>query len=140
MKYTDFIENIVHKLNSSHIEYMIIGGGSALLQGFNMMTQDIDIYADKNISNCEKLVEVLLDLDFKLSDKDIHDILHGKDFIQFNDPFDLDIIFAPDGFENYKQAFKYKKYEGDYPVMSIEGIIKSKNQLIGQKTKQYFNY
>lgn len=135
MKYIEFVTTIVHKLNSRNIEYMIVGGGSALLQGFNIVTQDIDLYFEKSKQNSEKLVEVLLDLDFNLLDKDIADILKGKDFIQFNEPFELDIMFAPDGFENYKDAKKYKKYIGDFPVMSIEGIIKSKKSANRPKDK-----
>lgn len=135
MKYIDFVTTIVHKLNSRNVEYMIVGGGSALLQGFNIVTQDIDLYFDKSKQNSEKLVEVLLDLDFNLLDKDIADILKGKDFIQFNEPFELDIMFAPDGFENYKDAYKYKIFIDDFPVMSIEGIIKSKRSANRPKDK-----
>ncbi|MGB8853759.1 MAG: hypothetical protein WCC69_09360 [Pirellulales bacterium] len=55
------------------------------------------------------------------------DIIAGKDFIQLTDgPFDLDIVFAPDGIENYTDAKRRSVTEGIFPVASIRDIIASK--------------
>jgi len=124
--YTQFVENIKNIFNKYNIEYMLLGGGAAILQGFNYTTEDVDIYPEKSKSNCEKIVLALQELGFELNDKQTKEVLQGKDFVQFDDPFEVDFVFSPDGFNSYKEAKKYKKYIEDYPVLSIDGIILSK--------------
>ncbi|HDP33662.1 MAG TPA: hypothetical protein ENN29_00975 [Candidatus Hydrogenedentes bacterium] len=41
-------------------------------------------------------------------------------------PFELDIVFAPDGYESYEEALPMKKIVDGYPVMSVEGVIRTK--------------
>lgn len=124
--YQSQVDKTISILNKFDVEYMIVGGASAVIQGFNITTQDIDLYFDKTTENKEKLKKALKKLGFKLSKKDVENIDKGKDFIQFNYPFELDIMFAPDGFENYSEAKKYKIMKDKYPLMNLDGIIKSK--------------
>lgn len=124
--YVDFIENVIKTFKKYNIEYMFLGGGAAILQGFNHTTQDIDIYPEKSKTNCEKIILALEELGFILNKKQKEEILKGKDFIQFDDPFELDFVFSPDGFNSYSEAKKYKKMIDSYPVMNLDGIIISK--------------
>jgi hypothetical protein len=44
----------------------------------------------------------LQELDFDLTDSQVQQLATGKDFVQLkNGPFDLDLIFAPDGIERF---------------------------------------
>ena len=120
-------------LSEYGVEYMIIGKGAAILQGYSSTTQDIDIYPSKEPANREKLLAALKQLGFKFdieADGTIQspsrDILAGKDFIQLKGPFELDIVFAPDGFESYEEALPMKRNVDGFPVMSIDGIIRTK--------------
>lgn len=124
--YTSFAQKLFNVLQKNNVEYMVIGGIGAVLQGFDYSTQDIDIYLQKDKSNIDKFLKSLNQIHFSLSDKNKNDIMQGKDFIQIDDPFELDIVFAPDGFEDYNEAKKYKIFVENIPVMSLEGIIKSK--------------
>lgn len=124
--YDAFIDKTISTFNKFGVEYMIVGGASAIIQGFNSVTQDIDLYLDKTEENKENLKKALKKLGFKLSKKDVENIDKAKDFIQFNKPFELDIMFSPDGFENYAEAKKYKIIKDKYPLMNLKGIIKSK--------------
>jgi len=133
--YPQFVNKTIHLFNKMNIEYMIVGGASAAIQGFNIVTQDIDLYVDKTIENKEKLKIALKKLGFKLSVKDVENIDKGKDFIQFNKPYELDIMFAPDGFENYDEAKKYKIKKDQFSLMSLDGIIKSKKAANRPKDK-----
>ncbi len=55
------------------------------------------------------------------------DIVAGKDFIQLtNGPFDLAIVFAPDGIETFADAKRRAVMEGVFPVANIRDIIASK--------------
>lgn len=133
--YPNFILKLIKTLNKNKVEYMIIGGVSCILQGFNHTTQDVDIYPENSTENNKKLLKVLKVLKFKLSSLDEVKILQGYDFIQFNFPQELDIVFAPDGFENYNEAKKYKVYKNDIPLLSLQGIIKSKKEANRAKDK-----
>src|SRR5260370_26368205 len=52
------------------------------------------------------MVGALRELGFALTETQIADIVRGKDFIQLkNGPFDLDLVFAPDGIEFFEEAW-----------------------------------
>jgi len=51
----------------------------------------------------------------------------GKDFIQLKKgPFDLDLVFAPDGIERFADAWKRRVDIEGFPVCHIDDIIASK--------------
>jgi hypothetical protein len=133
--YTQFFKRLVKLFKKLEIEYMVLGGASALIQGFNIVTQDVDLYIDKNQDNEEKLIKALTKLGFNLNEIDKKNIMNGKDFIQFDEPYEVDIVFSPDGFENYNQAKPYKILVEDIPLMNLEGIIKSKKAANRPKDK-----
>ena len=127
--------NKLHQVLARHdVEYMIIGKGAAIMQGYSSTTQDIDIYPSKEKGNCERLLSALKELEFifdtAAGDRNnafSSEILRGKDFVQLKGPFELDIVFAPDGFESYEDALPMKRIVDGLPVMSVEGIIKTKS-------------
>jgi len=124
----------LHDALSAHeVEYMIIGKGAAIMQGYSSTTQDIDIYPSKSLDNRDRLLAALNDLGFQfdiMADSGLQypssEILDAKDFIQLKGPFELDIVFAPDGFESYEEALSTKTEIDGFPVMNIDGIIKTK--------------
>ena len=66
--------------------------------GYPDTTQDADLYIEKEPSNCRRLLQGLSDLGFELTEQEAAEIPPGKHFIQLkNGPFDLDLVFAPDG-------------------------------------------
>ena len=62
-----------------------------------------------------------------LTERQAAQIECGKDFVQLkNGPFDLDLIFAPDGIERFSDAWaRHVEVEG-FPVCHIDDIIASK--------------
>jgi hypothetical protein len=114
-------------LEKHRVEYLFIGKGAAIIQGFSDTTQDIDIYPLNDPANNARLVSALRELGFVLDPEAESSIRAGKDFIQLRAPFDLDIVFAPDGFESFSEAKrKYGIVHEGYPVLSISGIIHNK--------------
>jgi len=109
------------------VRYLFFGKSGAILLGFSDTTQDVDLFPDKGIENCRKLVAALLELGFRLTEKEQSEILRGKDFIQLRKGrFDLDLIFAPDGIERFEDAWKRRTERQGLPVASIDDIIASK--------------
>lgn len=69
----------------------------------------------------------LRELSFNLAPSDEAEIVRGKDFVQLkNGPFDLDLIFAPDGIESFEHAWKRREDVEGFPVCNLDDIIASK--------------
>ena len=110
-----------------HIRYLFIGKSGAILLGFPDTTQDADLFIDRTADNGRELVAALRELGFALTDEQARDLERGKDFVQLkNGPFDLDLIFAPDGIERFEAAWQRHVDVEGFPVCHIDDIIASK--------------
>jgi hypothetical protein len=110
-----------------HVDYMFIGKSGAILLGYPGTTQDVDVFPKKGEENGRRLVAALVDLGFELDQALVEDIIKGKDFVQIKSgPFDIDLVFAPDGIEDYDKAKERMDQSTGYPVLSIRDIIASK--------------
>ena len=117
--------------------YLFIGKSGAILLGFPDTTQDADLYAAKTPENGRALVAALRELGFALTEPQKADILRGKDFVQLkNGPFDLDLVFAPDGIERFDDAWRRHVEVEGFPVCHIDDIIASKKASNRQKDRE----
>ena len=120
-------QEVAEAVGAAGFDYLFIGKGAAILLGFPGTTQDVDVFPAKNADNGRRLVTAVRKLGFMIDDTVERDIIAGKDFIQLTDgPFDLDIVFAPDGIENYTEAKRRAVTDGIFPVANIRDIIASK--------------
>ena len=109
------------------VEYLFIDKGGAILLGYPGATQDVDLFPRKSTDNGRRMVAALKEIGFELSAADETAIVEGKDFVQLSSgPFDVDLVFAPDGIESYDDAVKRAERIENFPVMSIADIIASK--------------
>lgn len=119
------------------VKYLFFGKSGAILLGYSDTTQDVDLYVEKQTVNCEKLVSALVELRFRLTEVEQREIRRGKDFIQLrNGPFDLDLIFAPDGIERFEDAWNRRVERYGFPIASIDDIVGSKQAANRQKDKE----
>ena len=109
------------------VQYLFLGKSGAILLGFPDTTQDVDVFPQRSAENGRALVAALRDLGFTLTAAQAEEIERGKDFVQLkNGPFDLDLVFAPDGIENFASAWaRHVEVEG-FPVCHPDDIIASK--------------
>jgi predicted nucleotidyltransferase len=120
-------EEIRDTLNKRGVRYLFIGKSGAILLGYPDTTQDADLFVEKDKHNCERLMNSLKDLGFALSESQEQEVLRGKDFVQLkNGPFDLDLIFAPDGIEHFSEAWERRVEVEGFSVCHIDDIIASK--------------
>jgi len=71
----------------------------------------------------------LRDLGFVLAQEREQEILRGKDFVQIRDgPFDLDLIFAPDGIDSFQEAVSRSIVVEGLRVCHLDDIIRSKEK------------
>jgi hypothetical protein len=119
------------------VRYLFLGKSGAILLGFPDTTQDADLFVEKTPSNGAALVRALLELGFNLSGAQAGEVERGKDFIQLkNGPFDLDLIFAPDGIERFEEAWQRRVEVEGFPVCHIDDIIASKAATNRQKDRE----
>jgi hypothetical protein len=117
--------------------YLFIGKSGAILLGFPDTTQDADLFVEKAAQNGRALVQALRELGFDLTDAQAREIELGKDFVQLkNGPFDLDLIFAPDGINSFADAWKRHVEIDGFPVCNIDDIIASKAATRRQKDQE----
>jgi hypothetical protein len=108
------------------VEYLFIRKGGAILLGYPGATQDVDLFPRKSSDNGRRIVAALTETGFSLSDADRAEIVAGKHFVQISSgPFDVDLVFAPDGIENFDHAMRHAVRVENFPVMSIADIIAS---------------
>jgi hypothetical protein len=90
------------------VMYLFFGKSGAILLGFADTTQDVDLYVEKGRDNCEKALAAVLELGFHLTDEQQQEIRSGRmALIQLrNGPFDLDLVFAPDGIGRFEDAWR----------------------------------
>jgi hypothetical protein len=109
------------------VRFLFLGKSGAILLGFPDTTQDADVFLEKSRENCQAALAAIKSLEFSLDDQLERDILRGKDFVQLKSgPFDLDLIFAPDGIERFEDAWQRRIEVEGFPVCSLDDIIASK--------------
>ncbi|MBE2285847.1 MAG: hypothetical protein IAE77_20470 [Prosthecobacter sp.] len=109
------------------VRYLFLGKSAAILLGYPDTTQDADLYPEKSEANGKAMVAALRELGFELTEAEAAEVVRGKDFIQLkNGPFDLDLIFAPDGIERFSDAWSRRVMMEGFPVCHIDDIIASK--------------
>ena len=109
------------------VTYLFIGKTGAILHGFPDTTQDAVLFMQKTLQNGAAAVAALHELGFELTPQQTAEIRRGKDFVQLkNGPFDVDLVFAPDGIERFEDAWRRGVEINGCPVCSIDDIIASK--------------
>jgi hypothetical protein len=124
-------------LQAYGVKYLFFGKSGAILLGYSDTTQDVDLFVDRQPENCKKIVAALLEMGFRLTEPEQGEIRRGKDFVQLrNGPFDLDLVFAPDGIERFEDAWERRVERHGFPVASIDDIIASKQAANRQRDRE----
>src|SRR5256885_7708667 len=120
-------EEIARTFEAEEVEYMFIGKSGAILLGYPGTTQDVDVFPRKDSENGRRIVIALRELGFEVDTGLEANIVRGKDFVQIKEgPFDIDLVFAPDGIESYEDAKTRIDTSSGFPVANIRDIIESK--------------
>ncbi len=109
------------------VRFLFIGKSGAIILGYPDTTQDADLFVERSAENGRAISAALDDLGFHLEAEHRKEIERGKDFVQIRyGPFDLDLVFAPDGIETFAAAAKRAIEVDGIPVCHIDDIIRSK--------------
>lgn len=121
-------ERIAEVFARHGVEYLFIGKSGAIFYGFPDTTQDADLFPDRTPENGRRIAAALKELGFPVDGELEAELVRGKDFVQIRSgPFDVDLVFAPDGIDSYAIAkSRSELVDGVFPVASLQDIIKSK--------------
>ncbi len=131
-------EEILKRLVSGKVKFILIGGFAAAAHGSTYLTNDLDICYERSPENIRKLSKLLKSLHSSLRDdpQDLHFILDertfsfGNNFTFQTDLGDLDLIGEMAGIGTYAQALRYSSalnlFGDSIEVLNIEGLIRSK--------------
>jgi hypothetical protein len=109
------------------VRYLFIGKSGAVLLGFPDTTQEAVLFVEKSLDKGLALTAALRETGFNLTEEQSKEIVRGKDFVQLkNGPFDLDLVFAPDGIETFQEAWQRHIDTDGFPVCHLDDIIASK--------------
>ncbi|MDQ3915839.1 MAG: hypothetical protein M3323_11020 [Actinomycetota bacterium] len=145
---------IVEALNNREVQYVVIGGLSAILHGASLpRTLDVDVTPASDAENKRRLASALRDLDAKLRAPGLEepfDILvdermfRGMTTMTFTTrlgPFD--VCFVPDGTGGYedlvRSAIVIDVAGTPVPVASLEDVIRSKMAAGREKDAQHLD-
>jgi len=109
------------------VDYLFIGKSAAILLGYPAITQDVDVFADRTPENGRRIVRALKKIGFALGKDAENALIAGNDFVQIKtEPFDLDVIFAPDGISSFAEAKARSLQVEGFRVANLRDIIASK--------------
>ena len=118
---------IAAAFEAEQVDYLFIGKSAAILLGFPALTQDVDVFPARNRENGQRMVRALRRAGFDLPAEVEQAIECGKDFVQIKTgPFDVDIVFAPDGIESFAEAKARALNVEGFRVANLRDIIASK--------------
>jgi hypothetical protein len=118
---------IAREFEAEHVDYLFIGKGAAILLGYPSMTQDVDVFPARGSENGQRIIRALGKVGFELSQETESAILMGKDFVQIKSgPFDLDLVFAPDGIRSFAEAKERSLTFEGFRIANLRDVIASK--------------
>lgn len=120
-------EEIARAFGREGVNYLFIVKSGAILLGYPGTTQDVDIFPERSPENGRRIVAALQSVGFEIAAELEREIVRGKDFVQIKSgPFDVDLVYAPDGIASFEEASARGLTEGIFRVANLRDIIASK--------------
>ena len=118
---------IARAFEQQGVDYLFIGKSAAILMGYPAITQDVDVFPDRTPENGRRIVAALRIIGFDLDTNLEQAITRGNDFVQIKTgPFDLDLVFAPDGISSFAAAKARGLVVEGFHLANLRDIIASK--------------
>ena len=120
-------EEIARAFHEEGVDYLFLGKSGAILLGYPGTTQDVVVFPARTPENGRQITVALRKIGFDITPELERQIVAAKDFVQIkNGPFDVDLVFAPDGIANFEEARLRGVTVGIFHVANLRDIIASK--------------
>ena len=120
-------EEIARAFRDEGVDYLFIGKSGAILLGYPGTTQDVAVFPARSPENGRRITAALRKLGFNVALDLEREIVEEKDFVQIKTgPFDVDLVFAPDGINSFAEAKARGLTEGVFQVANLRDIIANK--------------
>jgi hypothetical protein len=114
------VQEIARAFLEAGVDYLFIGKSGAILLGFPGTTQDVQVFPARSPENGRRIISALQKIGFVVDPALEREILAGKDFVQIKTgPFDVDLVFAPDGIPSFAEAKERGLTEGIFRVANL---------------------
>jgi hypothetical protein len=113
----DFIEFIT-AFNKQEVEYLLVGGYSVIIHGYNRTTGDLDIWVNKTRGNYQRIADAFSNFGMPLFDMTLNNFLNSSEFDVFTfgrPPVAIDLMTEVKGV-NFKKSYQ------DRIIKNIQGI------------------
>lgn len=135
------LKAMVQKLSEGGVDFVLVGGYAAVAHGASMLTRDVDICCRFSRENLRRLERVLADvhpkhrmtpqkLALELTDQLCADL---KNLYLETDLCVLDCLSEVAGVGDYeevlRQSLELKTKEGNFQILSIDGLIRAKEAM-----------
>ena len=132
------VEKLLRAFHQENVEFVIIGGLAAVLQGSAYVTADLDLCYSRKRENLEKLARALApfhpalravpdQVPFQL---DLSALRSAVNFTLTTEAGDVDILGEVTGMGAYEQIVAFSEdievFEVSCKVLTLEGLIKAK--------------
>ncbi len=126
--FTDFL----NALNNNQVDYILVGGYSVIIHGYNRTTGDMDIWVRKSLDNYTKLVAAFKEFKMPVFDMTEMNFLNNLEMDVFSfgrPPVSIDIMTAVKGVifeEAFSQSFITGVDDISVRVIHMNQLIKAK--------------
>jgi hypothetical protein len=128
-------EEIARAFRDEKVEYLFIGKSGAILLGYPGTTQDVHVFPARSAESGARIVAALRKIGFEIGPELEKDITAGKDFVQIKSgPFDVDLVFAPDGIPSFAEAQARGLTEGVFTWPISATSLPASEPAAGRKT------
>jgi len=127
----DFQE-FIQCLNDQKVKYVLVGGYSVILYGYNRTTGDLDIWVEKTKSNYKKLEKAFDQFQMPVFDMTLENFMNSSKFDVFtfgNSPVAIDIMTDVKGLDfesSSNQAQKFVIDDVEINVIQFQHLIEAK--------------
>lgn len=127
----DFIE-FIRSFNEYKVEYLVVGGYSVIMHGYNRTTGDLDIWVNKTKGNYQKIEKAFAKFGMPVFDMSRANFMNSNEFDVFTfgrPPVAIDLMTLVKGLE-FNPCFKnreVKKIQNtSFNLISKPDLIKAK--------------
>jgi len=138
-------EAVITALNTHKVNYVVVGGFAAVLQGARYITQDVDFCYARDEENLNNLLQALSSFNPVIRPNpsiafDLSALQNNSNFTLDTDAGEIDLLGYIDGLGDYtevvKRAEEFEVRGQTCQVLSLEGLITSKSALNRRKDLQ----